>query len=49
MACFLVPMMLAIITPLIQKTARSLAERLRVWILNALLWGVILLALEHAW
>lgn len=50
MACFLVPMVLAIITSTIQKTARSLAERLKIWILNALLWGgVILLALEHVW
>ncbi|MEM0217058.1 MAG: hypothetical protein QW612_05920, partial [Candidatus Bathyarchaeia archaeon] len=50
MACFLVPMALAIITSIIQKTARSLAEKLKLWILNALLWGgVILLALEHVW
>ena len=34
----------------IQKTARSLAEKLKLWILNALLWGgVILLVLEHVW
>lgn len=50
MACFLVPMGLAIITTLIQNTARSLAEKLKLWLLNALLWGgVILLALEHVW
>jgi hypothetical protein len=50
MACFLVPMALAIMTSIIQKTARSLAEKLKLWILNALLWGgVILLALEHVW
>ena len=50
MACFLVPMALAIITTLIQKTARNLAEKLKLWLLNALLWGgVILLALEHVW
>jgi len=50
MACFLVPMALAIITSMIQKTARSLAEKLKLWMLNALLWGgVILLALEHVW
>ncbi|MGB9741447.1 MAG: hypothetical protein ACPLW8_03435 [Candidatus Bathyarchaeales archaeon] len=50
MACFLVPMALAIITSIIQKSARSLAEKLKLWILNALLWGgVILLALEHVW
>ena len=50
MACFLVPMALAIVTSIIQKTARSFAEKLKLWILNALLWGgVILLALEHVW
>ncbi|MGQ9545470.1 MAG: hypothetical protein ACUVQX_06760 [Candidatus Bathycorpusculaceae bacterium] len=50
MACFLVPMVLAIITSIIQKTARSLAEKLKLGLLNALLWGgVILLALEHVW
>jgi hypothetical protein len=43
-------MALAIMTSIIQKTARSLAEKLKLWILNALLWGgVILLALEHVW
>ncbi|MBS7660203.1 hypothetical protein KEJ28_05960, partial [Candidatus Bathyarchaeota archaeon] len=50
MACFLVPMALAIITSIVQKTARSLSEKLKLWVLNALLWGgVILLALEHVW
>jgi hypothetical protein len=50
MACFLVPMALAIVTSTIQKTARNMAEKLKIWILNALLWGgVILLALEHVW
>ena len=50
MACFLIPMALAIISSIAQKTVRDLAERLKLWILNALLWGgVILLALEHAW
>ena len=50
MACFLVPMILAVTTSIMQKTARGLAERLKLWILNALLWGgSILLALEHAW
>jgi hypothetical protein len=43
-------MALAVITSIIQKTARSLAEKLKLWILNALLWGgVILLAVEHVW
>ncbi|MGQ9552242.1 MAG: hypothetical protein ACUVUE_07440 [Candidatus Bathycorpusculaceae bacterium] len=50
MACFLVPMALAIVTSLTQKTARSLAEKIKLWVLNALLWGgVILLAVEHVW
>lgn len=50
MACFIVPMVLAIITSLIQKVARNLAGKIKLWILNALLWGgVVLLAVEHAW
>ncbi|MEM2971207.1 MAG: hypothetical protein QW270_02125 [Candidatus Bathyarchaeia archaeon] len=50
MACFIVPMAIAVITTTIQKTARSLAEKLKLGILNALLWGgVILLAVEHVW
>lgn len=50
MACFLVPTTLAIATTLLQKTARSLAEKLKLGILNALLWGgAILLAVEHVW
>jgi hypothetical protein len=50
MACFLVPMVVAIVTTVIQKSSRSLAEKLKLSILNALLWGgVILLAVEHVW
>ncbi len=50
MACFLVPMALAIATTTIQKTSKSVAEKLKLSILNALLWGgVILLAVEHVW
>lgn len=50
MACFLAPMILAVITSIIQKMSRGLAERLKLWILNALLWGgAMLLAIEHAW
>lgn len=50
MACFLVPMALAIVTTIIQKTARSLAEKIKLGVLNTLLWGgVILLAAEHVW
>lgn len=50
MACFLVPMVLAIMTSIIQKTARNLAEKIKLGLLNTLLWGgVTLLALEHLW
>jgi len=49
-ACFLVPMMLAIITTILQKAAKTLAEKIKLGLLNTLLWGgVILLALEHVW
>jgi hypothetical protein len=50
MACFIVPMVLAIVTTGIQKSSRSLAQKLKLSLLNALLWGgVILLAVEHVW
>lgn len=50
MACFIVPMVLGIITLIIQKVAPGLAKRARLGALNALLWGgVILLAFEHIW
>ena len=50
MACFLVPMALAIVTTALQKAAGKLAEKIKLWFLNAMLWGgVILLALEHVW
>lgn len=50
MACFLVPAALAVVTTAIQKASRRLAERLKLGLLNTLLWGaVILLALEHMW
>ena len=50
MACFIVPMVLAIVTSSIQLSARSLAQKLKLSLLNALLWGgVILLAVEHVW
>ena len=50
MACFLVPMVLAIITTIIQKAAKTLAKKIKLGLLNTLLWGgVILLALEHIW
>jgi hypothetical protein len=50
MACFLVPMAMAIVTTTLQKSSRGLAEKLKLSILNSLLWGgVILLAVEHVW
>jgi len=50
MACFLVPMALAIITSILQKTVRGLSEKLGLWKLNVMLWGgVIILAFEHIW
>lgn len=50
MACFLVPMILAVITSIMQRASRRLAEKMKLWTLNALLWGgAILLAIEHAW
>lgn len=50
MACFLVPMALAIVTTLIQRIARRAAERLKLSMLNMMLWGgSILLAAEHVW
>lgn len=50
MACFLIPMALAVATSIMQKAARGLAEKLKLWILNALLWGgVVLLIVEHVW
>lgn len=50
MACFIVPMVLAIITTAIQKGMKGLAEKLKLSLLNSLLWGgVILLAIEHIW
>ncbi len=43
-------MFFAIITTAIQRTAKRLAEKIKLSILNALLWGgVVLLALEHIW
>jgi hypothetical protein len=43
-------MVLAIITTTIQKVTRGPAEKLKLGVLNALLWGgVVLLAIEHVW
>ncbi len=50
MACFITPMIVAIITTIIQKTFSKKIERLKLSILNMLLWGgVVLLAVEHVW
>ena len=50
MACFITPMVIAIITTLMQKTLGKKTEKLKLSILNALLWGgVALLAVEHVW
>ena len=50
MTCFIIPMIIAIITTLIQKTLGKKTEKLKLSILNALLWGgVALLAIEHVW
>jgi len=50
MACFIVPMFLAIITTAIQKGKKGLANKLKLGLFNSLLWGgVILLAVEHIW
>ncbi len=50
MACFITPMVVAIITTIIQKIARKLSEKLKLSILTTLLWGgSIILMLEHVW
>ncbi|MEN2975294.1 MAG: hypothetical protein ABDH32_06950 [Candidatus Caldarchaeales archaeon] len=50
MACFITPMILAIITTLIQRILGRSVKNLKLDMLNTLLWGgVILLAVEHVW
>jgi len=50
MACFILPMIVAIVTTIIQKSAKNFAEKFKLWSLNTLLWGgVILLIIEHLW
>jgi hypothetical protein len=50
MACFITPMIIAVITTVIQKTFTRKIEKLKLSILNTLLWGgVALLAVEHVW
>ncbi|MEM3397687.1 MAG: hypothetical protein QW724_02840 [Nitrososphaerota archaeon] len=48
MACFLTPMFIAMVTTFLQKISIKKAEKLKLSILNTLLWGgSILLAVEH--
>lgn len=50
MACFIIPMVLAIVLSAAQRVLKGIAERLKLWILNVMLWGgVVLLAVEHIW
>jgi hypothetical protein len=50
MACFLVPSALAIIVSIIRRALGKAAERVRLGLLEALLWGGAgILALEHVW
>jgi hypothetical protein len=50
MACFITPMIIAVITTLVQKTFTRKIEKLKLGILNTLLWGgAALLAVEHFW
>ncbi|MHA1409140.1 MAG: hypothetical protein ACTSQY_02255 [Candidatus Odinarchaeia archaeon] len=51
MACFLVPMALAAVTSAAQlKSSEKTVKKFKLWLLNALLWGgVVLLAVEHLW
>ncbi|MEM1676251.1 MAG: hypothetical protein QW095_00170 [Nitrososphaerota archaeon] len=50
MACFIPPFIIAVITTAIWRTSKKIAEKLKLGILNSLLWGgVILLAIEHVW
>ena len=50
MACFLVPSALAIIVSIIRRALGKAAERVRLGLLETLLWGGAgILALEHVW
>ncbi|MDI9644317.1 MAG: hypothetical protein QFX35_03755 [Candidatus Verstraetearchaeota archaeon] len=50
MACFIVPMILGVVTTVLAFGAPGLAKRLKLNLLNAMLWGgVVLLAAEHVW
>jgi len=48
--CFIMPMILAIIVTVVKHIARGLASKLKLNILNAMLWGgMISLVIEHIW
>lgn len=50
MTCFLTPMLIAVITTLLQKASIKKTKKFKLSILNTLLWGgSTLLAVEHAW
>lgn len=50
MACFITPFIIALITIVIWRTSKKMAEKLKLGILNSLLWGgVMLLTIEHVW
>lgn len=50
MACFITPLVAAVVVTAVQRLARRLGERLGLSVLGTILWGgALLLALEHAW
>lgn len=50
MACFLTPLVAALIVSITRRLARELGEKLKLDILSTILWGgSALLAVEHAW
>ncbi|MGC8983023.1 MAG: hypothetical protein ACP5KA_04640 [Desulfurococcaceae archaeon] len=50
MACFIAPMAVAAVVSVLKRLARGLSERLRLSLLEVLLWGGAgLLAFEHLW
>ena len=50
MACFIAPMVVAIVVSVFRRLAKGLSEKLRLSVLEALLWGgARLLVFEHLW
>ncbi|MDT7878039.1 MAG: hypothetical protein RQ862_05730 [Candidatus Caldarchaeales archaeon] len=50
MACFLLPLFIGILLLMLQRFAGEASEKLRIWVLDAmLLGGAGFLALEHLW